>query len=256
MEERIVLQPFPRFFSGYGKKPETMAVSIPDCSELCRKYRELGVEGYVITDWYGASYLNRYLDFSLRKAPMLIFKKDYYIPMVFRHSEATKQLFSEKNRMTAFFYLLDWLLHNQPATAIIDYHQPEKHHRKKMYVDSAYVAFRLSEILDVAGLPISRFHTLDEFMNWNRRYRLIDNGQIGRHSQIFSLKNKKQLAELKMILQVVKLRYPETTLFVAEEKRPVSSNPLKQAAKMSVQHQLSQSRRPKTPLRRQVAQIR
>ena len=74
MTERIVLQPFDRILSGYEKQTE-MAVSVTDCSRLCRKYQSLGVQGYRLGDYRGASYLNRYLGCSVTRAPMLIYKE-------------------------------------------------------------------------------------------------------------------------------------------------------------------------------------
>lgn len=241
MEEKIKLEPFHRFFSDYGKTAEISVVSIPACSKLCRKYADFGVEGYLLSDWSGSAYLNYYLDFSLRKAPMLIFKRYYFIPLVFRQSESIEQLFSEDSRMQAFFHLLDWLLKNQPEKAIIDYHKPEKHHHKKMYVDSSFVAFRLSEILDVAGFPLSQFQTMDEFIEWNRYFHLIDNGHMGRHSKIFSLNDPAQKSELKMILKIVKLQYPETVLAIKEEKVKRSGNPLRRAYQAQTRQQFRQN---------------
>ncbi len=123
----------------------------------------------------------------------------------------SQRLFTEPSRMPGFFVLLDWLIENRPEKAIINYRAPDEFHSEKMYVDSAYVAFRLSEILDVGGFPISRFENLEEFIVWNRIYHLIENGQIGRHSRIFDEDNPINVSELKMILQVVQLKYPETT---------------------------------------------
>lgn len=213
MEEEITLKPFRRVLSGYEVLSKT-ALTIQDCSELADKYKQFGVDGYRIGDYSGPSYLNRYLECSIKSAPMLVYKRNIFIPMVFRGAKESQQLFREPSRMPGFFVLLDWLIENRPEKAIINYRAPDEFHSEKMYVDSAYVAFRLSEILDVGGFPISRFENLEEFIVWNRIYHLIENGQIGRHSRIFDEDNPINVSELKMILQVVQLKYPETTFFI------------------------------------------
>ncbi|AYW48469.1 hypothetical protein C7K38_08900 [Tetragenococcus osmophilus] len=213
MEKKITLKPFQRVLSGYETLSKT-ALSISDCSELAEKYKQFGVDGYRIGDYSGPSYLNRYLDCSIKSAPMLVYKRDVFIPMVFRSANESQKLFSEPSRMPGFFVLLDWLIENRPEKAIISYRAPTEFSSGKMYVDSAYVAFRLSEILDGGGFPISRFKNLEEFVVWNRIYRLIESGQIGRHSRIFDVDNPTNVSELRMILQVVQLKYPETTFFI------------------------------------------
>ena len=81
-------------------------------------------------------------------------------------------------------------------------------------IDSAYLAFRLSEILDSGGYPISNFRSIEQFMDWNRIYRLIDNGGIGRHSKVFDPDYPENIEELRMIISLVKLKYPDTESFV------------------------------------------
>ena len=211
MEEQIVLQPFDRILSGYEKRTE-VAVAISDCSQLCEQYQSFGVQGYRLGDYQGASYLNRYINCSITQAPLLIYKKFYLIPLVFRASPESSNLFLEKNRMAGFFYLLDWLIKYQPKKAIINYRPRQKN--ELQIIDSAFVAFRLSEILDGGGFPISQFKTLDEFIYWNREHKLVSNPQIGRHSRIFDVNNRNNLSELQLILKIIQLKYPETTLFV------------------------------------------
>jgi hypothetical protein len=84
--------------------------------------------------------------------------------------------------------------------------------KKNNVIDSAYLAFRVSEILDCGGYPISNFQSIDQFIEWNRIYRLIDNGGIGRHSKVFDPEYPENMEELKMIISLVKLKYPETDL--------------------------------------------
>lgn len=214
MAEAIILEQFDRILSGYEKLTE-VSVSISDCSQLCLNYGELGVQGYRLGDFRGVSYLNRYLTCSVKQAPMLIYKKNYLIPLVFRESEDSFRLFEEPSRMTGFFYLLDWYLENDPKKVIVRERgvgNPDNGLNRESVIDSAFLSFRLSEIVDGAGFPISEFIYLEEFMDWNRINRLIDNGGIGRHSRIFDIENPKNFSELTVILKIIQLKYPEMRL--------------------------------------------
>ncbi|WP_291292954.1 hypothetical protein [Enterococcus sp.] len=218
MEEKIVLEPFDRILSGYDKLAE-VSVSVSDCSALCRKYKKYGVEGYRLGGFRGATYLNRYLNVTVDRAPLLIYKRHFLIPLVFRVSEASQRLFLDHYRMEGFFLLLEWLLLHRPEKAIIDFQKSSQIDPEKEYViDSSYIAFRLTEILDGAGFPLSHFTDVDQFMEWNRIYRLIDNGSIGKHSKIFDPDNEENVSELQMILTIVAMKYPETRLFIGELK--------------------------------------
>lgn len=218
MEQTIVLEPFSRVLSGYDKLEE-VAVSVADCSRLCRDCQEYGVEGYRLGGYRGKSYLNRYVNCTVDQAPMLIYRQQYLIPLVFRESLATYRLFQEE-RIQAFFMLLEWTIQHRPELAIIDYDpqvQKQREYKKDLphqVIDSAYLAFRLSEILDGSGFPLSKCHDLVDFMNWNRIYKLINNGDIGRHSKLFDPEDPFNRSELKMILKIVQLRYPETSIFI------------------------------------------
>ena len=44
------------------------------------------------------------------RVPMLIYKRNYLIPLLFRRSDSTFRLFEENYRMEAFFRLLEWKL--------------------------------------------------------------------------------------------------------------------------------------------------
>ncbi|HCB28281.1 MAG TPA: hypothetical protein DEP40_08115, partial [Enterococcus sp.] len=142
-----------------------------------------------------------------------IYKRNYLIPLLFRRSDSAYQLFEEDYRMEAFFRLLEWSLKHQPGKILIE--KNEKYDLKKAKViDSAYLAFRVSEILDSGGYPLSNFQTLEQFIEWNRIYRLIDNGGIGRHSKLFDPEYPENMEELRMIISLVKLKYPDTELVV------------------------------------------
>jgi hypothetical protein len=218
VEEKIILRPFDRILSGYDKLAE-VSVSVSDCSALCRKYKHYGVEGYRLGGFRGATYLNRYLNVTVDRAPLLIYKGNFLIPLVFRVSEASQRLFVDDYRMEGFFVLLEWLLVHRPEKAIIDLRRGGKIDPEKEYViDSSYVAFRLTEILDGSGFPLSNFADVEQFMEWNRIYRLIDNGRIGKHSKIFDPDNEENISELQMILTIVAMKYPDTRLFIGELK--------------------------------------
>lgn len=218
LEEKIVLEPFDRILSGYDKLAE-VSVSVSDCSALCRKYKKYGVEGYRLGGFRGATYLNRYLNVTVDRAPLLIYKRNFLIPLVFRVSEASQRLFLDNYRMEGFFLLLEWLLPHRPEKAIIDFQKSNQIDPEREYViDSSYIAFRLTEILDGSGFPLSHFTDVEQFMEWNRIYRLIDNGSIGKHSKIFDPDNEENVSELQMILTIVAMKYPETRLFIGELK--------------------------------------
>ncbi|WP_195641431.1 hypothetical protein [Enterococcus durans] len=212
MEAKISLEPFERILSGY-QKIEELAVNVADCSKLAQKYARYRVEGYRLGNYVGTGYLNRYLECMVDRAPMLIYKRNYLIPLLFRRSDSAYQLFEEDYRMEAFFRLLEWSLKHQPGKILIE--KNEKYDLKKAKViDSAYLAFRVSEILDSGGYPLSNFQTLEQFIEWNRIYRLIDNGGIGRHSKLFDPEYPENMEELRMIISLVKLKYPDTELVV------------------------------------------
>ncbi|MEQ6205801.1 hypothetical protein [Enterococcus mundtii] len=212
MEAKINLEPFERILSGY-QKVEELAVNIADCSKLAQKYAPYGVEGYRLGNYIGTGYLNRYLECMVDRAPMLIYKKKYLIPLLFRRSDSAFQLFEEDYRMEAFFLLLDWSLKHQPEKILIETSQKVDTKKEKV-IDTAYLAFRVSEILDSGGYPISNFQTVEQFMDWNRIYRLIDNGGIGRHSKVFDPEYPENIEELRMIVSLVRLKYPNTELML------------------------------------------
>ncbi|MBM7707936.1 hypothetical protein [Enterococcus lemanii] len=216
MSEGTILIPFDRILSGYDKITE-ISVSINDCSKLCQRYQHLGVQGYRLGDFRGVTYLNRYLNCSVTQAPMLIYRDKYLIPLVFRQSEDTFRLFEESLRLEGFFYLLDWFLANRPAAILVKDTQSTNRltSTREKIIDTAFLTFRLAEILDGAGFPLSKFTRLEEFVDWNRVNRLIDNGGIGRHSRIFDEENQQNMSELAVILKIIQLKYPTTLASLA-----------------------------------------
>ena len=186
-------------------------MNVTDCSKLAQKYARFGVEGYRLGNYVGTGYLNRYLECMVDRAPMLIYRQKYLIPLLFRRSDSAFRLFEEEYRMEAFFLLLEWSLKHRPEKILIERNEKIDTKKNKV-IDSAYLAFRVSEILDCGGYPISNFQSIDQFIEWNRIYRLIDNGGIGRHSKVFDPEYPENMEELKMIISLVKLKYPETDL--------------------------------------------
>lgn len=77
------------------------------------------------------------------RAPMLIYKRNYLIPLLFRRSDSAFRLFEEDYRMKAFFCLLEWSLKYCPNKILIDKNEAYDFKKVKI-VDSAYLAFRLS----------------------------------------------------------------------------------------------------------------
>ncbi|MFV0559183.1 MAG: hypothetical protein ACK5NA_00495 [Enterococcus sp.] len=212
MEEQIILRPFDRILSGFQKLNE-LAIDISDCSYLEKKYAHFGIEGYKISGYVGTGYLNHYLECKVERVPMLMYKQRYLIPLVFRSSEASLKLFQEEYRMEAFFYLLDWHLNYAPDKVVVK-KSTEYTNQKKIIIDSAYLVFRMTEIFDKAGYPLSNFQTIDQFEEWNMIYRLIDNQHPGRHSRVFDRTSTKNISELRLIIDLIKMRYPEIKLSI------------------------------------------
>ncbi|MGM0123874.1 hypothetical protein IGI37_001248 [Enterococcus sp. AZ194] len=205
MMQAITLEPFDRILSGY-KKVEELAVPVEACSYLCEKYQLFGVQGYQLANFRSTGYLNRYLTCTFEHLPTLVYKKIYRIPLAFRRAEHSQLLFSDDYRFEGFLLLLEWYLNNQPDKIIMDKHRTDMK-KGPIYLDSAFLNFRLSEILDGAGFPLSNFYSLEQFVEWNRIYRLINNKSIGRHSKVFDETSEENLSELRIILKIVSLKY-------------------------------------------------
>ena len=83
---------------------------ICQCSALVEQCQHLGVEGYRVENYQAAGFLNRYLPISIPHAPMLIYKKDIRIPLVFRRDSHVQMVLNESWRLEAYFRLVDWFL--------------------------------------------------------------------------------------------------------------------------------------------------
>ena len=212
MMQAIVLEPFDRILSGY-QKIEELAVPVDACSYLCKTYQSLGVQGYQLANFRATGYLNRYLTCTFEHLPTLVYKKIYRIPLAFRKVESSQLLFSDSYRFEGFLKLLDWYLEHQPNKIVMDKHQTDLK-KGPIYLDSAFLNFRLSEIIDGAGFPLSNFYSLEQFIEWNRIYRLINNKSVGRHSKVFDETSQENLSELRIILEIVSLKYGPTNFKV------------------------------------------
>lgn len=195
-----------------------VAVPIRQCSQLVERCRELGVEGYRVGVFSGAGFLNRYLPITIPFAPMLIYKNKVEVPLVFRRGEAAVALVNDPLRLPAFFKLLDWYLsYDEEAEKVLFGYERARGRLQqftgKKVVDSALVAFRLSEIIDGAGYLLKDLQSETEFVSWNRVHRLVADQPIGRHSRILDLEDPKRLAEIRMIFDIVRLKYPHVNLF-------------------------------------------
>lgn len=212
--DAIKLQPFDRILSGFDKLTE-LAVSISDCSKITEKYRYLGITGYKVGDFSGNCFINRYLPCEFYRVPMLIYRSRYLIPLVFRDSPESHLLFQESYRIPSLIQLIDWELHFNPKSIIIDsvannYSYAEK---ELFVLDTGYLTFRLAEIIDVASFPVSKMASYEEFLSWNREAHLLDNGHKGRHSMILNIDNDRERTELQLVLAIIQNKYPHKQLF-------------------------------------------
>lgn len=195
-----------------------VAVPIRQCSLLVERCHDLGVEGYQVGEFYGAGFLNRYMPIRIPYAPMLIYKNNVQIPLVFRKDAAAKALVNDPLRLPAFFKLLDWYLsYDDEAEKVVFGYESSRGSLQRFtrvkVIDSALVAFRLSEIIDAAGYSLKALHCEEDFIEWNRKHRLVSEQRIGRHSRVLNLEDPKRLAEVQMIFDIVRLKYPEVPLF-------------------------------------------
>lgn len=201
MRKDLELVHFDKILCEYRLK-DGLTLSIDDSSRLADSLKNEGVEGYRVGSYDGKGYLTRYLEHFVECIPMLEYKNTL-IPLIFRDSPATRDLFLESYRWPALLQLLDWHLKYEPETALVT---PRVSYKKKI-VDTAFLTFRLAEICDGAAFPLTNFRSLEEFEKWNEVHRLIDNGSIGRHAKIFNSRSFIDLEELEMIIKIVKLKY-------------------------------------------------
>lgn len=216
-----ILEPYERVI-GECDKIKTLAVALQDCSRLAKQTQIFGVDGYCLGSYEGCGYLNRFMPFYTHQVPLLTYRQHYLIPLIFRYCSDSQRLFLEAERLPSFFLLLDWYLTYKPQDVVMNYHTTRDFYQKpkrveKQMIDSAFLVFRLSEIVDAAGLPLSQIKTFEEFLSWNRRHRLIDNGSVGRHSMIFDPDNEANRSELAMIITILRLKYPLMVDFLQQK---------------------------------------
>lgn len=201
MSKKLKLIHFDKILCEYRLK-DGLTLTVEDTSRLADSLKTEGVDGYRVGSYDGKGYLTRYLEHFVECIPMLEYK-NVLIPLIFRDSPATRDLFLESYRWPAFLLLLDWYLKFEPETVLITPRFPYK----RKIVDTAFLTFRLAEICDGAAFPLTNFHSLEEFEQWNEIHRLIDNGSIGRHAKIFNNRSLVDLDELSMIIKIVKMKY-------------------------------------------------
>ena len=119
MEAKISLEPFERILSGY-QKIEELAVNVADCSKLAQKYARYGVEGYRLGNYVGTGYLNRYLECMVDRAPMLIYKRNYFDSSAFLDVQILLINYLKRIIEWKLFRLLEWSLKHQPGKILIE----------------------------------------------------------------------------------------------------------------------------------------
>lgn len=199
MNKLIELVPFTKILCEY-RILEGLTLRIEDCSALAKEYQDLEVTGYQLFDYSGTGYFTRYLDYSVRQLPTLTYRKRYMIPMLFRADQSSQKFVAAPYRWIAFFQLLDWYLENEPEKVLL---QEVKVKGRVKVIDTAFIVFRLTEIFDAAGRPMSHFYHMADFIQWNSVHRLIDDkSETG-----FDPTDKKQLSLLNVITEIVNLKY-------------------------------------------------
>lgn len=227
-----VLIPFKRATGEY-EKLACYSVPVEQCSLLVKTYHPYGVEGYCLADIKGGGYLNHFMRYEGHQVPTLIFRKHFLVPLLFRQDSGSQRLFQDPRRWQSFLMLLDWYMAHKPQEVVVGSYweasswdvggQPVITNRQKI-IDTAFLVFRLTEIIDAAGLPLSQIETMAAFIQWNRQVRLIDNGGgVGRHSRIFDQEDPLDHSQLALILRIVSQYYPFTKDFLpASPVQPLS----------------------------------
>lgn len=230
--ERMALVPFKRAIGEY-ERLFCSSLPVDKCSVLVRACRDFGVEGYCLADISGSGYLNRFMRYESHQVPTLIFRREFLVPLLFRNDTASQRLFQEPRRLQSFFILLDWYLTHKPNEVIVGTRSGATtlnrrgqliHGMDQKIVDTAFLVFRLTEIIDASGLPLSQIRSVEEFTLWNRQAKLIDRGGgVGRHSRIFDIGDPLDQAHLKMVMTIIRLHYPFAIDFLPEKRRAVLS---------------------------------
>ncbi|MFV0557504.1 MAG: hypothetical protein ACK5MW_02550 [Enterococcus sp.] len=180
--------------------------NVSACSQLVRKFQNLGVVNYGLTSYTGSGYLGHYSEYHVDHIPVIYYKKNYLIPLLFKKISADTCHFTKDYQVIGFLYLVDWYLSYEPTKLFIRKNLEEVNPNQEI-IDSDYVRLRLSEILDKSAYHLRHLKTIAEFENWNEKNRLIDNHYHGKHSRVFDWQDAKNIAELKVILSLVELKY-------------------------------------------------
>lgn len=210
---RITMEPVAKSVTQICSEQE-VAVPLSQCSALVSACQSFGVEGYRVVEYTTKGFLSRYTPIRIPHAPMLVYDEQYLIPLVFRRGMGCEELWNQAPRQEAFFLLLDWYLQYEPETIVTEYRVKESEEgsfRLKM-LDSAWLAFRLQELIHCGCYPLKDCPSKECFIQWNQVAQLIQSPRIGRHSPVLDLENKKTVAECHLFFQILGLFFPEAPL--------------------------------------------
>ncbi|MEQ7215654.1 hypothetical protein ABQD61_07185 [Enterococcus asini] len=193
---------------------QEVAVSLSQCSALVSACQSFGVEGYRVVDYTTNGFLSRYLPIRIPHAPMLVYRGQYLIPLVFRRGTGCEELWNQASRREAFFLLLDWYLRYEPETIVTKYRlmDDEEGRFRLKILDSAWLAFRLQELIHCGCYQLKDCPSKEHFIQWNQESRLIQSPLIGRHSPVLDLENRKTVAECLLFFQILQLFFPDAPL--------------------------------------------
>ncbi|MFC0275123.1 hypothetical protein ACFFH2_00210 [Enterococcus devriesei] len=181
-----------------------LTVTIEDCANLTKEFQVYGVEDYYISDYKGNSYLTRYVDYFIDAIPCLKYKKNYFIPLIFRDMPDTQKMFRDPYRWEAFFILLDWYLTYNPKKVLVPCSQKKA---DVEIVDTAFLIFRLWEIYEGSAFPIANLNNLSEFEKWNKVFHLIDTENSFTRNKEFDTTKVEDLTQLETVITIIKLKY-------------------------------------------------
>lgn len=210
---RITLEPVIKSVARTCSEQE-VAVPLVQCSALVSACQSFGVEGYQVMAYPTQGFLSRYTPIQIPHAPMLVYAGRYLIPLVFRRGTESEELWNQPSRRESFFELLAWYLRYEPETIITGYQimGSELNGTKMKIVDSAWLAFRLQEIIHCGCYAMKDFTSMEEFIRWNQKVQLIKTPMIGRHSPVLDLEDQKTAAECVLFFQILRLFFPEAPL--------------------------------------------
>lgn len=210
---RITMEPVIKSVAQTCSEQE-VAVPLSQCSTLVSACQPFGVTGYRVVEYTTQGFLSRYTPVRIPHAPMLVYREEYLIPLVFRRGTGCEELWNQSPRREGFFLLLAWYLRYEPETILtksrLDSNEEGRFRMKVL--DSAWLAFRLQELIHCGCYQLKNCPNKEQFIQWNQQKRLIQSPIIGRHSPVLDLENKKTMAECQLLFQILQLFFPEAPL--------------------------------------------